>query len=323
MKSIMNINLSTFLDSKFLYSTIHKFINASKRYVIGEGKRKDTFTSCKPHVHNKQEPVDSLIVDCAIKIFSYLNGAELATCCLVSKEWNGFVKEDQNNTLWKAIISRELSFGKEKWGKYFGDIGIEPPLPENIYEILKSPCPVFPGKTVAKTHLLVLVPEKVNEIPLCINNLGELVKTPKKGNKTGYNYIWDPIVNKHGNSPANKSHWVLMTGNVLEGSRAKIYADQVKIVAMLAEKAKIDYQIPKTLEAAVCILTKYVDTGKRLFVDTGIRLFSREPSTLTRCQEEIYGHQIVVGSFSSDGLGVGYENEFFSSNIGVAALREF
>ena len=31
-----------------------------------------------------------------------------------------------------------IAFGKEKWTTYIGDIGVEPPLPSNIHEILKK-----------------------------------------------------------------------------------------------------------------------------------------------------------------------------------------
>ncbi|MGZ6330812.1 MAG: SH3 domain-containing protein, partial [Parachlamydiaceae bacterium] len=48
-----------------------------------------------------------------------------------------------------------IAFGKAKWATYFGDIGEEPPLPNNIQTILSSPCPFWPNKKVEETHLLV------------------------------------------------------------------------------------------------------------------------------------------------------------------------
>ena len=63
----------------------------------------------------------------------------------------------------------------------FGDIGDEPPLPPNIYEILASPCPFDPEKTVRETHMLVLVPARVNGVPLTLNHMDELVQAPRGG----------------------------------------------------------------------------------------------------------------------------------------------
>ena len=80
----------------------------------------------------------------------------------------------------------QCAFGKEKWEEYFGDVGVEPALPPNILEILSSPCPFWPGKKVEETHLLVLIPEKVNGKPLTLKTLGELVQHNLKGTSSKY-----------------------------------------------------------------------------------------------------------------------------------------
>ena len=72
-----------------------------------------------------------------------------------------------------------IAFGKDLWATHLGDIGIEPPLPPNIKEILNAPCPFFPGKKVEETHLLVLIPKTVNGKPLTMQTLGELVQKPR------------------------------------------------------------------------------------------------------------------------------------------------
>ena len=71
-----------------------------------------------------------------------------ATC--VCRNWKE-VGEDN-----KLKMVRELCFGKAKWKKYFGDVGVEPPLPIEIERILKAPCIFWPDKKVKDTHLLVL-----------------------------------------------------------------------------------------------------------------------------------------------------------------------
>lgn len=245
------------------------------------------------------------------KILSYLNLKELSNCRLLNREWKRLASD---GVLQKDAILREIAFGKEKWERYFGDIGEEPALPANIYEILKSPCPIIDGKKVGETHMLVLIPETVNGKPLTLNYIGELVKSPKQGNATSYRKIWIEILQEHGDVPNEKSHWVLMTKDVLPGSKGESYADQQKLVVNLSQKAQADYQVPKLLDAVTCIFMKCVNSGERLYND--------KPWIYTRCQEKskIHGYQQVVGGFAPAGLHISSANRDFGM-IGVAALR--
>src|ERR1700733_14909271 len=63
-----------------------------------------------------------------------------------------------------------VSFGKAQCEKYFGDVGIEPPLPPDIEQILDASCPFWPGKKVKETHLLTLIPQTVNGQSLTLKN---------------------------------------------------------------------------------------------------------------------------------------------------------
>ena len=85
-----------------------------------------------------------------------------------------------------AVLKQYGCFGAAQWETYFGDIGAEPPLPPDILEILTSPCPIWSGKKIGETHLLVLIPETVNGEALTFNRLGELIKCPKQGHSTQY-----------------------------------------------------------------------------------------------------------------------------------------
>lgn len=259
------------------------------------------------------------------KILSYLNLKELSNCRLVNREWKRLASD---GVLQKDAILREIAFGKEQWERYFGDIGEEPALPANIYEILKSPCPIIDGKKVGETHMLVLIPETVNGKPLTLNYLGELVKSPKQGNATGYyNFIWDKIIKKHWDMPNEKSHWVLMTKDVLPGSECMGYKAHLKLVLNLRQKAQADYQVPKALDAATCIFMKCVSSGERLYS-------KKQSCPYTRCQENVESEylvrrwanretdQLVVGSFGPNGLRVGDDGDRVGY-IGVAALWKF
>lgn len=207
-----------------------------------------------------------------------------------------------------------IAFGLTKWNQYFGDVGVEPPLPPNIHEILSSPCPFWPQKKVHETHLLVLVPQTVNGKPLTLKSLGELVKIPRQGNATQYEYF---SLGEYTEPPAPPSHWVLMTRDVIDGSRNKNYPDQQKLVTQYAQKSGLPYQVPNVLYAAVCILMQHVQSGKRLYANN--------PWTYTRCQEKWHQEwQWAVGGFSSEGLNVNpYDGGGDLYLIGVGCSRKF
>ena len=192
----------------------------------------------------------------------------------------------------------QCAFGKQKWEEYFGDVGVEPALPPNILEILSSPCPFWPGKKVEETHLLVLIPEKVNGTPLTLKTLGELVQHNLKGTSSKYRDGYFSI-GEYTDSPNPSTHWALMTRDVLPESRAKNYETQKNLVAQYAQKAKIPYQVPSVLDATTCIFMEHVHSG--------IRLYSDKPWTYTRCQEKYNKDwQLVVGGFAPAGLYIYY-----------------
>ena len=99
-----------------------------------------------------------------------------------------------------AITPLPMSaFGKAKWATYFGDIGMEPPLPPNIHQILQSPCPFWSGKKVEETHLLVLIPQTVNGKALTLDYLEQLIQKPLGGgHATKYEHYWDTLKKEHG-----------------------------------------------------------------------------------------------------------------------------
>jgi len=275
-------------------SSITSFINdqiSINQVVIGRGQ---DFTALLPD-------------DVVFEIFSHLKLSDLGKCCQLSKKWQ---KLASNGALRNRVVNRTIAFGKDQWEKYFGDIGKEPPLPKNIYKILNSPCPFWKGKKVFETHMLVLVPKTIDGKPLTLNKLGELVKKPKNGGyATQYRYIWDEITKKHGDNPIDKSSWVLMTTDVIDGRAGKTRDAQLKIAP--GEKG---YQAPKLLEAATCVFMKYVSIGEKLFTDN--------PRTYTCCQEMSNNGKLVVGGFTSDGLfvSVSHTGGYY---VGVAGLRKF
>jgi len=251
--------------------------------------------------------------------FSFLDGETLASCNLVCKQWHDLTDhEPLNDPLWNKAIAREINqcasfvFGKEEWTKYFGDIGNALNYPRDICKILKSNCSFFKGQTVGKTHMFVLVPETVNGESLTLNFFGELVKKPKEGTKTGYdgNRCWQKIFEKHGEITIKKAHWILITNDVIPGSRNKTYTAQKEMMNKHAH-----YNVPNALDAVLTVFMKCVGSGEFLLGEA--------PLTYTRCQENVNGYQVVVGGFGPSGLFVNTFILYDNDNIAVLACRRF
>ena len=208
-----------------------------------------------------------------------------------------------------------MAFGKAKWAKHFGDIGVEPPLPNNINQILNSPCPIWPDKKVHETHMLTLIPSHINGKQLTLESLGELVKSPRGGgHATKYN-SWNPWGNEKAH--AEKNYWVLMTRDIIPDSRSKSYSDQCQLVQEIAQKSSQPYDVPHLIEAAVSIFMEHVSTGERLY--------GLEPRlTFTRCQEKAQvgnRYRMTIGDFGACGLCCG--GCVSGGFCGVGVLRKF
>jgi hypothetical protein len=213
------------------------------------------------------------------------------------------------------------SFGAEDWRQYLGVVEEAPPLPVHIVDTLNSACPFWLGKQVKDTHLLVLIPAIVNGEPFSLNLLGALIQRPQGGGYSiEYSYYGSAVRKQFGAQSPVRSYWVLMTRDVLEGSRRKDYASQQNLVAAHAKRTGLPYELPGALEAATAVLSHYVRSGERLYADA--------PWTYTRCQDLVvwYGgyYPADVGGFSSGGLHVDHgDNVDVGHCYGVAGLCKF
>ena len=198
--------------------------------------------------------------------------------------------------LLQKTVFRNKAFGKKEWEKYFGDIGEEPPLPKNIEEILNASCSFWPSKKVKETHLLVLIPNTVNEKLFTINSLEELIQKPKYGYATKYDFYSSYVKESIGDR-SYPSHWVLLTRDIIPNSRYKSYSHCFQLIADHRKKAGLPYELPNLLDATTSILMHYVRTGERLYSDS--------PCTYTFNQgvnED--GDFLIVGGFASGGLRI-------------------
>ena len=190
-------------------------------------------------------------------------------------------------------------------------------LPPDIGRLLKSSCPAFPGKRVIETHMLVTLPKGFT-----LNTLGMLAKKYFPQNPNGYGYIWERILKEHGDRSIDKLTWLLMTKDVLSGSRHRAYAQQQTMVATLATQSHVAYEVPSILEAVACIFAQYFRSSLIGSNGPPTRLFSDNPRTYTRCKENVDSYQVVVGGFAPAGLLVSYRVYDFD-DFGVAGLRKF
>jgi hypothetical protein len=237
----------------------------------------------------------------------------------VAPFWHRALLMEPEETGTKPAARLTSVFGAREWGQYFGEVGAEPPLPLDIDEILNSACPFWPGKRVKDTHLLVLIPVTVAGNPFSFNLLGELIRSSQGGGySTGYDYYDSDVQEQLGDRAPERSYWVLVTRDVLEGSRGEGYASQQALVAQHASRTGFSYGLPGALEVATAILSHYVHSGERLYTDN--------PGTWTRCQELVVwsdgSYPVVVGSFSSGGLDIFHDDLIFQY-CGVASLRRF
>ena len=63
------------------------------------------------------------------------------------------------------------------------------------------------------------------------------------------------------------SHWVLMTRDIIPGSRGRNYSKFCDMIAHHRKKTGLPYELPHLLEATAIILIHYVKTGERLYND--------------------------------------------------------
>ena len=216
-------------------------------------------------------------------------------------------------------LQRYDCFGESEWNSLCGSVPPEPPLPLGFARIWQSPCPAFLGKKICETHVLFYIPTTVDGKPLTLKSLGQIAKRYFPKTAAGYRDVWPDIVDELGDRPIERSGWVLMTKYILPESRSKSYADRNAMVAALAEKAFAPYEVPKALEAIVCILAQYFSS----YASSKIRLFSDAPLTYIHCQENVRACQISVGGFAPVGLSAKYCPDYGHGDIGVAALRWF
>lgn len=262
----------------------------------------------------KEAPIKKLFPELETKIYSYLNLSDLVSVSLVDKKRNKIVNAHTLST--PSLKEKCVTFSSRDWKRYCKkDVDTEGEVssfPRDFYDKFNEPCPVFPGKLLGQTHTITWIPKSIGSEPLTLNSFGKVLKEhfPDNIKYNGYNFIYEPITEKHGETGPLKSYWALMTRNVIPGSTMKFYEEQQSLVANLSEKTP--YEVPKIVEAVVCISTNYFKFKERLS--------AKEQVIFRRCQEQTFGNQLITRCAGADGLEI-HTSPFLSQDYGVAVVR--
>lgn len=205
-------------------------------------------------------------------------------------------------------------FGEREWNTLLGRVSPAPPLPPDIEAILLSQCPFSrEKKLVRQTHILVYIPDKVNDELLTLNRMEELMKNPMAGNSSEYSLFIDPIRKIYGDVNL-KAHWAMMTTDVIPESTGIPYDKQQTLI----RRRCVEWKVPSLCDAIVCIFARYCKSREFL-------------SNFTRCSEKgDYLYQVEVGAKVISGRlmvvhGAHYfhTHGFSHENVGVLAQRIF
>lgn len=203
--------------------------------------------------------------------------------------------------------------GVRQWQELFGLEAIclahVPKLPSNIALILTSRCPVYPAENnrVYDTHLLFLMPVKLNGITLTIMQWQKILETKIANSaytEADFLFFFDNYETEtFADKGVDEARWVLMLKTVLPGSTNKTIDQQMAYFSEYQSK-KIrtkDYWVLSMIEVVTGIFLYYLRTGKRLYGE--IDSLSNISWLKARTSDKSFkGKSIHAGHFDSNGL---------------------
>lgn len=255
------------------------------------------------------------------RILSCLSLSEVLILSRTSKAMHQWLK----GIMW--IWKREsMTIGSKQWDNFLPLLdrtGIntqEPPLPEEIDEILKSDCPFFQGKKIFETHKLVLIPGGMS-----IRKIGNLMAHLRGGEHETVFNNWQGthlrMLRDLGDVLVEAPYWVLITNEIVPGSLGMTYPVQ----RMLYEK--FGYEITSMLEATIHVTMNHKCSGEKAKCP-----LPSNPHAYTHCKEMIRDMRWVIGDFSVTeredhrhigGLIVHDPHDVAYDHTGVLVLRKF
>lgn len=176
-----------------------------------------------------------------VEIFKNLSFEDLAKCSIVCKKW---VEINSDPAVIKSYLPN-FFFCKMLWNKYFGVVENEPPLPKNILELL--------GR-YNNTHTLVLIPNKINDLPFDLKAFQTITKSRFSKDFTANFYCDGFLMNYSEGDYSIPFKKLIGESNLI--SRWVLFP-KVEVV----ESSQIK---PTCLEAVVCLIADRVLSGKWL-----------------------------------------------------------
>lgn len=220
--------------------------------------------------------------------------SNLINLSLVNKEFEALIKKYAENHRVKYC------FGKVQWLSFGGDPGIEPFLPLRMIQDFDH-----------RHQMLTLIPETINNEMLTLRSIDAFVSKSKNTDITNYIY-------PHGNSIIDnikvekvKSHWVLLSKTVLDGTEDQLFETQEELLNIQG------FEIPNLIDTVVSLLMHNRKTGEFVYPHP-----QGCPWKATYVQEMVnYEYRIVVGAFSALGLNILSKRNFCYESIGIACAR--
>lgn len=235
--------------------------------------------------------IHEVVDDVIFEIFTHLSMLELNVCRFVSQR---FCKIASQEPLVMMKVLDEMAFGKEQWETYFGEVKDLPPPP---FQVLKE---------LFKTHILVMIPEKVDEEKLDLIRFKEMIELPREGCFSSKIHIWSDVVET---MHVESSHWILFPKEKVKLYRepdSSYVLNSKRIIENYSRKKNRNYELPRPLDAVIALISWYVHKEVRLFTD---------------CYTECQSSSVVVGNFQEGGLCV--RNKLLEMKNGVAATLKY
>jgi len=192
-------------------------------------------------------------------------------------------------------------FSAKDWKIFGADLMVAHPIPLKMIQDFDS-----------HKWMLTWIPETINGKELTLSSFDQFVSDFKNGKdafKSAYKYsLSDAGINDKTVKPF-KAHWVMLSRDVLDGTRNKHFATQEILVK------KSGFEIPQLIDALVSVLLHNLKTADFIYPNDS-KDYQR---TYTRVQEQNEnGYQIIVGSFSTLGLQADSNYNYDSPPIGAS-----
>ena len=242
-------------------------------------------------------------------ILKYLDFPSLCMSRGVCQQWKriAFHVEDP-----ETVVRRTAGvavFGATEWKHHFGlDVADEPAVDLERLHAHFARFTRLPIENAMGFTLLTLPRD------LSFNMLVQLTHRHSAGTAAKFNSICEGFTQKYGEDTIGHTTRVMLTNNVLNETRHKLFGDLRRLVYGLGAR------LPRALEVAMLCLTRFATTEQRLYGDN--------PWTYTLCSEIVmttfHPNEILVGGFSSTGLRViNYWQDFnFERAHGVGAASD-